>query len=85
MVPLGGVVVGLEMPGDEAGDFVPSGVGVGMAEGGLRGEEHFPEEELAREVGGGVGDGLVVVVGLSVGEDVVDVPVELAYGERSEV
>lgn len=46
------VRLGGEVPGDEAGGGVVVGLGEAVAQGGLGGEVHVAEEELADEVGG---------------------------------
>lgn len=76
------VRLGGEVPGDEAGGGVVVRLGEAVAQGGLGGEVHVAEEELADEVGGDArGFGFV---GRFL-DDGLDAPVEEADREGAEV
>lgn len=79
---VGRVDLGGEMPGDEANVGVVVGLGEGPAEGGLCGEVHVSEEELADQVCGDCG-GFLGVGGFV--NDFLDAVVEKADGEGTEV
>ena len=78
----GGIDAGGEVPGDEADVGVVVGLGEGVADGGLGGEVHVAEEELADEVCGDCG-GFFCVGGFF--DDGLDAVVEEADGEGAEV